>query len=98
MADENLKSIGKLGGIITLILLAYTLATMVIMLGAGGPPTTAQEILDMLLQNRLMGLLRLDALTTLVMPLYYERRATRGGPGEAPGPAARTGRRSAGGP
>ena len=44
---------------------------MVILLRLGGPPGTAQDILDMLHQNRLLGLLRLDALTTLLMPLYY---------------------------
>lgn len=69
--DDNLKSVGRMGGIVALILLAYVLATMVIMLGFGGPPETAQGIFDMLSENRLMGLLRLDLLTTLTMPLYY---------------------------
>lgn len=69
--NQNMKNLGKLGGAISMVLLAYVLATMVIMLGLGAPPETAQETLDMLRQNRLAGLLRLDALTTLVMPLYY---------------------------
>jgi hypothetical protein len=60
-----------LGGVTALILLAYVLATMVILLGLGAPPETAQDTLAMLRQNRLAGLLRLDMLTTLVMPLYY---------------------------
>ena len=44
---------GKLGGVTALILLTYVLATMVVLLGLGGPPTTAQETLEMLHQNRL---------------------------------------------
>jgi hypothetical protein len=71
VTDENLKTIGKLGGVLSLILLAYVLATMVITLGLGGPPTTAQGIFTMLAENRFVGLLRLDVLTTLAMPLYY---------------------------
>jgi hypothetical protein len=71
VTDVNLKSIGKPGGVISLILLVYVLATMVILVGIGGQPATAQEIFDMLRQNRLLGLLRLDLLTTLAMPLYY---------------------------
>jgi hypothetical protein len=71
VTDVNLKSLGKPGGVVSLILLVYVLATMVILVGIGGQPATAQEIFDMLRQNRLLGLLRLDLLTTLAMPLYY---------------------------
>lgn len=70
-SDENFKAPGRLGGVIALLLLAYVLATMVILVGLGAPPATAQETLAMLRQNRLTGLLRLDMLTTLFMPLYY---------------------------
>lgn len=69
--NQNMKNLGKLGGAISMVLLAYVLATMVILVGLGAPPETAHEILEMLRQNRLVALLRLDALTTLVMPLYY---------------------------
>jgi len=68
---SNWRILYKIAGLAIIILLIYSLATMLIMFGAGGPPSSAQEILEMLHQNRLMGLLRLDALTTLVMPLYY---------------------------
>jgi len=71
VVNSNWKNLFTLGGWVAIILLIYSVATMVILLGLGGPPATAQEILDMLRQNRLMGLLRLDALTTLIMPLYY---------------------------
>ena len=70
-SNSNWRSLYKIAGVATIILLIYSLATMLIMFGAGVPPTTAHEILEMLSQNQLMGLLRLDALTTLVMPLYY---------------------------
>ncbi len=69
--NQNWKSLYKIGGIAALVLLAYCLATMVVVFGVGSQPQTAQEVLDMLHQNRLAGLLRLDALTTLCMPLYY---------------------------
>jgi hypothetical protein len=70
-SNSNWRSLYKIAGVATIILLIYSLATMLIMFGAGVPPATANEILEMLSQNQLMGLLRLDALTTLVMPLYY---------------------------
>jgi hypothetical protein len=70
-ANSNWRNLYKLSGWVAIILLIYSLVTMVILLGLCGQPATAQEILDMLRQNRLVGLLRLDALTTLVMPLYY---------------------------
>jgi len=70
-ANSNWKNLYMIAGVVALTLLIYSLATMVILLGLGSPPATAQEILEMLRQNRLMGLLRLDALTTLIMPLYY---------------------------
>jgi hypothetical protein len=70
-ANSNWKNLYLIAGVVAIILLVYSLATMVILLGLGGPPATAQEILEMLRQNRLAGLLRLDALTTLITPLYY---------------------------
>ena len=69
--NSNWKRLFLAAGGVAIILLIYSLATMVILLGLGGPPATAREILDMLHQHRLVGLLRLDALTTLLMPLYY---------------------------
>ncbi|MFZ6026838.1 MAG: hypothetical protein ACOYYS_03900 [Chloroflexota bacterium] len=70
-SDENFKVLGRLGGVTALLLLAYVLATMAILVGLGAPPASAEETLEMLRQNRLAGLLRLDMLTTLFMPLYY---------------------------
>jgi hypothetical protein len=70
-AELNWKSLYTLGGVAALILLAYSLATMIIMVAIGGQPETAQEGLAMLQNNRLLGFLRMDGLTILVMPLYY---------------------------
>ena len=69
--DVPWKSLFKLGGAITMILLVYSLVTMVLVFTLGGQPLSAQEAFDMLRGNRLVGILRLDVLTTLVMPLYY---------------------------
>ena len=69
---DRWKSLYRLCGWVTLILIVYSLATMVILFTLGYPPTTAAEVLEMLEQNKFMGLLRLDLLTVLVyMPLFY---------------------------
>lgn len=39
--DSKWKSLYKLGGVVSLLLLAYSLVTMVLMLVVGGPPETA---------------------------------------------------------
>jgi len=54
-----------------MILIAYSLITMLIMVGIGTPPESIEECFSMLKENRLYGLLRLDILTVFVMPLYY---------------------------
>ena len=69
--DPKWKGIYKIGGVSALILLAYSLVTMVSMFVVGGQPETALEGFAMLQANRLKGLLRLDMLTILVFPLYY---------------------------
>ena len=61
----------QLGGLSCMILIAYSLITMLIMAGIGGPPETIEECFSMLKENRLYGLLRLDILTVFIMPLYY---------------------------
>jgi len=57
---------------VALILVVYSLATMVILIGLGFPSTTVNEIFQMLGENKFAGLLRLDLLTVAVyMPLFY---------------------------
>jgi hypothetical protein len=73
MRNEK-NSIGllyRLGGIVCIILIAYSLITMFIMVGIGTPPKSIEECFTMLKENRLHGLLRLDILTVFTMPLYY---------------------------
>ena len=59
------------GGIAGLILIVYSFATMVQLVALGGPPATAAEAFRLLQNNRIVGLLRLDLPTVVVMPLYY---------------------------
>lgn len=59
------------GGVAALFLLAYSLATLLIITLTGGQPATVEECFRMLQENRLVGLLRLDLLTVFCMPLYY---------------------------
>ncbi len=54
-----------------MILIAYSLITLLIMSLIGGPPETIEQTFSILHANKLNGLLRLDILTVFVMPLYY---------------------------
>jgi hypothetical protein len=69
--ESNWKGLYRTVGVVTVILLVYSLVTMALMFTIGGQPESAQESFTMLQQNRLAGLLRLDLLTVLVWPLYY---------------------------
>ena len=61
----------RLGALSCLLLMLYSVATMLIVVFIGGPPQTAHECYAMLHENRLHGLLRLDVLTVFVMPFYF---------------------------
>ena len=52
-------------------MIVYCLATMVQLIVLGGQPTTATEAFRLLQENKLVGLLRLDLPTVVVLPLYY---------------------------
>lgn len=59
------------GGVAAFLLIVYALATMVQLVVLGGPPATAAAAFSLLHDHRIVGLLRLDLPTVLVMPLYY---------------------------
>jgi hypothetical protein len=61
----------RTAGVAAFLLIVYALATMVQLAVLGGPPTTAAEAFSLLHDHRIVGLLRLDLPTALVMPLYY---------------------------
>ena len=67
----DLRSLCRIGGIAALILVVYSLATMVQMVLLGGQPTTTAEAFRMLQNNKAVGLLRLDLPTVVILPLYY---------------------------
>ena len=69
--DSNWKNLYQIGGIAALIFVVYSLVTMVLLVVIGGQPETALEAFNMLEGNKLIGLLRLDTLTLLTVPLYY---------------------------
>jgi hypothetical protein len=60
-----------LGGLTSLVLIIYSLATILIVAFIGGPPVTIEECFSILNENKFNGLLRLDILTVFIMPLYY---------------------------
>lgn len=61
----------KLGAWGCILLMIYSLATILIVTLIGGPPESVEECFKMLKESRLNGLLRLDILTMFLMPLYY---------------------------
>jgi hypothetical protein len=67
----SLPSLCRVGGVAAWLLFVYCLATMVQLFVLGGQPATAREAFELLQQNRLVGLLRLDLPTVLALPLYY---------------------------
>ncbi len=68
---SSARTFYRMGGIAAFVLIAYSLATIVQMLVLGGQPANAAEAFSLLQKNKLIGLLRLDLPTVLVMPLYY---------------------------
>jgi hypothetical protein len=70
-ASAGWKSLYRIGGVATLVLIVYSLATMVIMIVLRPPPEAVEEVFAMLQANELVGLLRLDLLTVVCVPLYY---------------------------
>ncbi len=69
--DSVFRSLCKAGGFASFAFLGYSLITIVILSVLGGPPSTAAETFSMLQTNRLLGLLRMDLLTVVFIPLYY---------------------------
>jgi hypothetical protein len=68
---DNRSLAYKLGAWSCVILMVYSLATILVVTLIGGPPQSVQECFNMLKENRINGLLRLDILTMFVMPFYY---------------------------
>ncbi len=60
-----------LGGLVSMVLILYCIATMLVIKFIGAPPQTIVEIFSLLNTNKLEGLLRLDILTVFLIPLYY---------------------------
>jgi hypothetical protein len=65
------SSLYKIGGVSALIFIVYSLVTMVSLLTIGGQPESAAQAFDLLQENKLIALLRLDVLTLVIVPLYY---------------------------
>jgi len=68
---SGLRGLCRLGGIAAIILIVYSLATIVQMVMLGGQPASAAEAFSLLHNHRIVGLLRLDLPTIVALPLYY---------------------------
>jgi len=69
--DFSWKPIYKLGGISALVFVPYSLVTIIVFMFLSQMPETALEAFNALQENRFLGLLRMDALTLIIVPLYY---------------------------
>ena len=69
--DSNWKGLYRIGGIAALIFIVYSLVTMIFAFTVGFEPGSVADIYNLLQTDRLQGLLRLDALTVIAIPLYY---------------------------
>ncbi|HLF25527.1 MAG TPA: hypothetical protein VJG32_04275 [Anaerolineae bacterium] len=70
--DPAWKDVYRIGGAAALILLLYSVVTLIVLTLLGAAPSTAAETFALLQNNRIIGLLRLDVLTVFVyMPLLY---------------------------
>ena len=69
--NSGWSSLYKFGGVAAWIFVAYSLVTIIIFMFLSQMPGTALEAFNALQENRFIGLLRLDALTLLTVPLYY---------------------------
>jgi len=68
--EDNWKAFCRVGAWAAIVLLIYSLLTLVILVRLGGAPDTAQECFAMIQKNLVTALLRLDVLTILVMPVF----------------------------
>jgi hypothetical protein len=68
---STLAPVLRIGGIAALALILYSIATMIIWFAVGGQPKTALEAFALLQENKVIGLLRLDALMVVCLPLFY---------------------------
>jgi hypothetical protein len=69
--DQEWRGLCRAGGVAAMILIVYSIATMLQLLTLGGQPASAAEAFALLQRNPILGLLRLDLPTVLAMPLYY---------------------------
>jgi hypothetical protein len=70
-SNPNWKNLYNIGGVSALVFVVYSLITMILLVIIGGQPETVIETYDLLNENQIVGLLRLDVLTLLIMPFYY---------------------------
>ena len=70
-AFSNTNSFYKLSAGLAITMVVYSIITILIIGVFGAQPETAAKVFDMLQKNLWVGILRLDILTLLIMPLYY---------------------------
>ncbi len=64
------RGISRMGGLAALVQLACCMITMIVLFTIGGEPGSAQEYFTLLQSNRLIGLMRMDFPSMLLVALY----------------------------
>ena len=68
--DSQWRSLCRMGGIAALLQLICVLTSLVVGITMGAEPTTVEEYFTLLQQDRLVGLLRMDFSTLILICLY----------------------------
>jgi hypothetical protein len=68
---KRLKSINFVAALSLFMIVAYAIFTMISMPILGAQPETVIDVFNLLENERILALIRLDILTVLVMPLYF---------------------------
>jgi hypothetical protein len=61
----------RIGGFAAFAFIVYSVLMIAQMIALGGQPSNAEEAFRLLQTNRIVGLLRLDLPTVIILPLYY---------------------------
>lgn len=69
--DPGWQKLCRVGGAAAWLFAVYSLLTILQVVIFGGPYSTVEECFAAIHENRLAGIIRLDVLTVLCLPLYY---------------------------
>ncbi len=69
--NRNIRTMALLGIAASVIFLLYSIETLIQTMILGTPPDSIADVFELLNKNHFLGLIRLDILTVIVMPVYF---------------------------